>query len=125
MIPKPPPVTKTYDTEESICALKFVFTILAKEVENQIEKWGYQHHSNSVWLLILLEEIGEVADAMLKRDKDQINAELIQCAAVIVSWLRDNRRDPDPKGFPEWFVVTIKKIGEAAKAILEDNIQKG
>lgn len=102
-------------------SIQFVFDIIEQEVERQKVKWGIQNHSNWVWLLILLEEIGEVADAMLKGDKDAITAELIQCAAVIVSWLSDNKRDSSNIMIPTLFLVTVKKIGEGAKEILENS----
>ena len=112
-------VAKPIESEEKMLGLKFIYSVITQEVEHQIEKWGYQHHSNGVWFLILLEEIGEVADAILKKEADQTRAELIQCAAVIISWLRNNRSNPAELNISEWFLIVVKKIGEGAKDILE------
>ena len=105
--------------KKEMLGLKSIYSVITQEVEHQIEKWGYQYHSNGVWFLILLEEIGEVADSILKKEADQTRAELIQCAAVIVSWLRDNKNNPAELNISEWFLIVVKKIGEGAKDILE------
>lgn len=56
---------------------------------NQDEKWGIQRHSYHVWFSILVEEVGEVAEALQKgsvayksTDADNLYKELIQVAAV-------------------------------------------
>jgi len=56
---------------------------------NQIEKWGIQRHSMGDWLKILIEEVGEVAQAMQKgfksekeTDSKDLYKELVQVAAV-------------------------------------------
>ena len=69
---------------------QFVFDIIKKECERQEKKWGQQCHPDAIWHLILSEEVGEVAEAVLEDDQDQIRAELIQCAAVIVTWLMNS-----------------------------------
>ncbi|MEK3887473.1 hypothetical protein [Bacillus sp. FSL K6-3431] len=58
----------------------------------QLKKWGLQRHSYGVWLMILMEEVGEVAQAMQKgkkwskdSDQDNLYEELIQVAAVAVA----------------------------------------
>lgn len=61
----------------------------------QDEKWGEQNHTPADWLVILTEEIGEVARAIcearhgklcdLKDNLKQYRKELIQLAAVAVS----------------------------------------
>ena len=68
---------------------KFVFDLISEECDRQRGKWGKQTRFHFVWSVILLEEVGEVAKAILEADWDQMRAELIQCAAVIVSWLCD------------------------------------
>jgi len=52
-------------------------------------KWGKQNHPYTVWLAILMEEVGEVAQAMQegsahhkKSDANDLYNELIQVAAV-------------------------------------------
>jgi len=55
-------------------------------------KWGKQNHPYTVWLAILMEEVGEVAQAMQvnrswgkKSDAGDLYNELVQVAAVAVA----------------------------------------
>ncbi|WP_240465278.1 MazG-like family protein [Neobacillus thermocopriae] len=55
----------------------------------QNEKWGIQRHTYGAWLAILVEEVGEVAQAMQKNwgwgkptDAQNLYKELIHVAAV-------------------------------------------
>jgi NTP pyrophosphatase (non-canonical NTP hydrolase) len=57
------------------------------ERDRQDAKWGIRVHTPYGWLLILQEEIGEVAKALLEGAADEAFDELVQCAAVIVAWL--------------------------------------
>lgn len=41
----------------------------------------------SIWLTILTEEVGEVAQEVLKDDRVKLREELVQVAAVAVKWL--------------------------------------
>ncbi len=73
-----------------------VFSIISQERERQIAKWGEQHHSHLEWLGILVEEVGEVAEAIIKRFVDNetifndlIWKEIIHVTAVGVAWLED------------------------------------
>lgn len=67
-----------------------------EERERQLAKWGVQHHSHLEWLGILVEEVGEVAKAIVQgyidnegaRDQ-QIIKEVIQLTAVGMAWLED------------------------------------
>lgn len=59
------------------------------ERERQNDKWGRQNHDKGMWLTILVEEIGEVAQAMQQgissskeTDADNLYEELIHVAAV-------------------------------------------
>jgi len=53
----------------------------------QDELWGDQSkHPNERWLVILIEEVGEVARAMYDEDDGHIYEEIIQCAAVCMAW---------------------------------------
>lgn len=67
-----------------------------QERKRQDTKWGEQNHSDEIWLAILMEEIGEVAKAMLAgqdaHDPDAIKQELVQVAAVSVAWLECMKR---------------------------------
>lgn len=59
----------------------------------QDAKWGIQKHPLEKWLAILVEEVGEVAKAILEEGatahtscgKVSINVELIQIAAVCIA----------------------------------------
>jgi len=64
----------------------------------QAEKWGGAHAWGSgdcssakvrpeVKAAVLAEECGEVARAVLDKDRDNLRAELVQVAAVAVAWL--------------------------------------
>lgn len=61
---------------------------VADERERQDQKWGSQRHLQAgTWFLILGEEVGEVARALLDKEGDaRLKAELIQVAAVAVAW---------------------------------------
>lgn len=72
------------------------------EMDRQLVKWGIQKHDSLMWISILTEELGEVAKAINEDKLDELRAELIQCAAVICTWLqngeRDHLRNPMPNG---------------------------
>jgi NTP pyrophosphatase (non-canonical NTP hydrolase) len=62
---------------------------IMKERVRQDEKWGRQRHDYGTWLQILVEEVGEVAQAMQTKkgwgklsDADDLYKELIHVAAV-------------------------------------------
>jgi NTP pyrophosphatase (non-canonical NTP hydrolase) len=57
------------------------------ERQRQDAKWGQQHHPAAVWCAILMEEVGEVANAILDSRSTNLEDELIQVAAVSVAWL--------------------------------------
>lgn len=68
--------------------------LIAVEKERFIQnaKWGRQRHSHGDWLKILIEEVGEVAQAMQTgkgwgkdSDADDLYKELIQVAAVAIA----------------------------------------
>lgn len=56
------------------------------ERARQIVKWGKQAHDDLYWLGILIEEIGELAKAIIESKPADIKSELIQVAAVAVAW---------------------------------------
>lgn len=65
-----------------------IYKLIQIERDRQDEKWGANRQQHPMtWLTILLEEIGEVAKAILNRDWNNVKEELIQCAAVIFAWL--------------------------------------
>lgn len=80
--------------------------LVREEQARQIEQWGYQEDKDdATWLTILVEEVGESAQAMLSQkdtDKDHLITEVTQVAAVALSWLRllvlDEGTYPYPTG---------------------------
>lgn len=60
---------------------------IRQERQLQDGKWGVQDHDDLQWLSILMEEVGEVAKALLQRGKAA--EELVQVAAVAVAWLEN------------------------------------
>lgn len=79
---------------------------IVSERAQQDEKWGQQNHALTVWLAILTEEVGEVAEAILharpRVGKDrgydgipEVRAELVQVAAVALAALEYIDRDPE------------------------------
>ncbi len=63
------------------------------ERKRQDQKWGAdrrQHHM--IWLTILVEEVGELAEAILKNEVENIWKELIHVLAVGVAYAEDALR---------------------------------
>ncbi|VXC07393.1 conserved hypothetical protein [Bacillus sp. 349Y] len=65
--------------------------VLAERIR-QNNKWGLQRHDYGTWLQILVEEVGEVAQAMQREkgwgkdsDASNLDLELIHVAAVAVA----------------------------------------
>ena len=58
---------------------------VAAERDRQDKKWGVQRHDPQWWLVILAEEVGEVARAIFESDTKDYREELIQVAAVAVA----------------------------------------
>ncbi len=63
-----------------------VFELIVAERQHQDEKWPITDHPPEKWLTILVEEVGEVAKAILENDPALV-LELVQTAAVCVRWL--------------------------------------
>lgn len=55
------------------------------ERESQHTKWGQQDHDEDRWMVILMEEVGEVARAIFDENPDNYREELVQVAAVAVA----------------------------------------
>jgi hypothetical protein len=75
-----------------------VFTAIVEERVRQLAMWGQPHPwgqgdcsssdvAEPVKVAVLLEEVGEVARAVLEGDPQNLRAELVQVAAVAVAWL--------------------------------------
>lgn len=72
-----------------------IFCAIEDERCRQDEKWGWTDSDKSIlpgWdvhakVSVLLEEVGEVAKAVLEHDWDNLEEELVQVAAVAIAWL--------------------------------------
>ena len=67
-----------------------------EERDRQDAKWGVQNHTPEWWLAILMEEVGELAQAILETHFDNgtnlggtvnIRNEAVQCAAVAMAMI--------------------------------------
>lgn len=87
---------------------------LVRELERQLElkasgKFPYTCEDDGLTdgerLAILVEEVGEVARAMQDHNLDNFREEIIQVAAIAVSWLAGMyRRTDEPKNLPRIYV---------------------
>ena len=70
--------------------------LLRNEMKRQRDKWGARSHDSPYWAIILMEEVGEAAKAILDQSPSgDLKDELVQVAAVCISWLQameDSRR---------------------------------
>lgn len=88
---KPPPDQIWCFCEE--CPRHPEYTEIQQERHRQNAKWGLQNHADQKWLAIMVEEVGEVANAILEgKPIHTIRGELIQVAAVVVAWCESQRR---------------------------------
>ena len=60
--------------------------IVMKEKRRQVDLWGIQDHSPEKWFAILVEEFGEIAQAVNQELVDEIKLELVHAAAVAWTW---------------------------------------
>jgi NTP pyrophosphatase (non-canonical NTP hydrolase) len=69
--------------------MQTIFNLIAEERKRQDIKWGANRDQHDmIWLTILIEEVGETAEAILKH-LPTVKDELIQVAAVAVAWLEN------------------------------------
>ena len=68
---------------------KAYLKLVKKERERQEEIYGDRQHWESEWFILLSEEVGEVAKAIVQGNIPQMRTELIQCAALIESWFKN------------------------------------
>lgn len=65
-----------------------IFREIIIERGRQMAKWGEQNHTLEKWMVILMEEVGEVSRAILEDDDpDHLKRELVQTASVAVAIL--------------------------------------
>lgn len=78
-------------------ALASWITDIIAERSAQEAQWGVQRHPHWKWYYILMEEVGEVAKALNEEvPTSSIRAELVQVAAVAVTWIQ--HLDEDANG---------------------------
>ena len=75
-----------------------IITEIVEERKRQDEKWGVRNQLHTWWLVILLEEVGECAKALL--EGDGLRNEIIQSAAVCLAWLENIERESDSEEKP-------------------------
>lgn len=67
-----------------------------EERARQDAKCGVQNHRDEWWLTILIEEVGEAAEAILENSdatrNQHLSQELVSVAAVAVAWLEAIQR---------------------------------
>lgn len=64
--------------------------MIRDERDRQDKKWGTQRKQpDTIWLAILVEEVGEAAEAILEGPGDMrdLETELVQVAAVATAWI--------------------------------------
>lgn len=76
----------------------YIINAIAKERARQKEKWGEQNHDDFIWLSILTEEVGELAQAALHdrfggKAAGTLETELVQAATVAIQWIECLRRN--------------------------------
>lgn len=71
---------------------------VAAEAHKQYKKWGIQNHTPVMWLTILIEEVGELAKAIVdcefhNRGKSDITKEAIQVTTIALKIARMNEEE--------------------------------
>ena len=71
--------------------------------------------SDKLMLAVLMEEVGEVANALLEHDYDNVDTEIIQVAAVCVKWwalrrLEEQRKLSPIQKLAKKFISWIQKV---------------
>ncbi len=79
--------------EEMDEIVKQILQDVVNERARQDRKFGAQNHPPERWMVILMEEVGEVSNAILEHDISNYEVELIQVAAVAVAALEAFRVD--------------------------------
>lgn len=73
--------------------MRLVLDDIVTERHLQDIKWGAPCLTNpDRWNTILVEEVGEVSNAINEKDWDNLKKELVQVAAVAVAWLESIER---------------------------------
>ena len=65
-----------------------IYNAINDERDRQDKKWGEQNHHPLFWSAILMEELGELSQAIIDEENtDRIKSEAIQVAAVSIAFL--------------------------------------
>jgi NTP pyrophosphatase (non-canonical NTP hydrolase) len=78
-------------------SLDEVLDLVKAERIHQDDKWGPSVLRPTPGLVVLVEEVGEVANAMLESDSPELVKELIQVAAVAVAMVEGCFRGDVPR----------------------------
>lgn len=76
-----------------------IYKKIQEERDKQDAKWGIRDQHPSLWLTILTEEVGEVAEEICESNfdvnalSDNYEKELVQVAAVTVAMLENHLRN--------------------------------
>lgn len=74
-----------------------IIGLIKMERDHQDTKWGEKNHPDAKWLAILMEEVGELAKAMLEapsgEPQSDVDDELTQVAAVALAWMECRYRN--------------------------------
>lgn len=74
--------------------LSDIYNLISDERCRQDQKWSNTRELDpKLWMTVMMEEVGEVARAVLEDDKVNLEEELIQVAAVAVAWLEQHHRE--------------------------------
>lgn len=93
------------------------FRLVESELNHQRLKWNREDCDwpsiSGTKYVILGEEVGEIANAILEGDNDNLQTELAQVAAVCISWL-----------MADWPSITEENV-QKAKQRLEEMVERG
>lgn len=99
------PKDKKPTLDEDMKLLNSVQNDVWDELGKQRDKWGVQRHIDERWLSILVEEVGEAAQAIQQgsaaskeSDADSLYSEVIQVAAVAMSWAAQEKEKEQKRG---------------------------
>lgn len=71
-----------------------IYEEIVQERDRQDRKFGHQKHADHIWLSLVVEEVGEVAECLNDgMNKGLVRTELVQVAALVVAWLEKLRED--------------------------------
>ena len=68
---------------------------LDRDINHQINKYGYQRVDGVGWVAILVEEFGEATQAYLQKNYDEAEKEIMQTIACFTRFLVEVRRERD------------------------------